>query len=739
MKPLYRYKFQNELGEYYYIDSNGDVATSVGVEFLKDDPKDWNKTQVSFTRDGDFHGMIRKTGAPLIFHSGAAKILRSIYYTNFVDGYCKLTIEKQNRDFTSNNLNYDLWFSCEINFNDCTDGSFELPDGDVYFTVTLIEQGLSAIIEAHADDTFEIPIYTDFGSGTLDPNALEVEVGDITMESYYEWVIPETVDSSGNPIFDAGDFFPTIASLKTDQVFEVLDTTSQFESTIGTFQTRVFEVLQAHNADVGIFFGGSYTNMGPSGTISYELRRIIADKNAVTISNTIIWSDSQVLATNQVVDFTVSDGFTQDWEIGWSLRYVFAPNGTVPPQSPAIRVRDEGFLKVNSRYVTPPSRMYGFTYIVLLQYVLNKMAGNTSYTVVSSLLEDVFADYFMCPAFNIVIPAASIRQLDDPKIKTSFNELISDIMTTCSAGWGIEGADLRVEKPAYFYNQNIDLLAIDKNSSVQKVTANDFIYNRIKIGFKDTSVDEVNGLQEFCCEHEYNCGINAPTLGSQELNMISPYIHGTYSIENIRSYLFRTDTTSTPTDNETCVIEYNLISGGVHFPNKVPFNGTTFINGIRYPLDIYNIGHSPKACLIRNLNYIKSYLKDGQIITFNTATKNSLLEYGDASIVIEEDSDLEITADGAKIPDTSDDYPDIDRIFLPYIFTYKGEVPENLLALMETAGSGSFKKYGVITINDNGVDLGMFVLDIGVNPADRDVYQIRGLCTPSTDLNPLIR
>ena len=119
--------------------------------------------------------------------------------------------------------------------------------------------------------------------------------------------------------------------------------------------------------------------------------------------------------------------------------------------------------------------------------------------------------------------------------------------------------------------------------------------------------------------------------------------------------------------------------------------------------------------------------------------KNALLEYGDASITIIESSGLEITVDGAQIPVTGEDYPDIDRIFLPYIFEYKGEVPENLLALMETADSGSFKKYGVITINDNGVELKMFALDIGVNPGNNDTYQIRGLCSPDVDLNPLIR
>lgn len=740
MNPLFKYAFIDENGEYYYVDSNGDVDTSVSIQYLEDDPKDWQNTQVSFTRDGDYHGMMRKSTTPLIFHSNAAKILRSIYYTNFANGYCKVEIYKQNRDFTTNNLNYALWYTCEVDFTQSTDGDMELPNGDVYFNVRLLELGLSAVLEAHADDTYEIPIYLIWGIvKLLDSDAKLLEIGNITMDSYYEWVIPALLDSSGNPVFNSGDYFPTIASLKTDQVFEVLDTTTQIDSGIGTFQTRVFEVLQNHNSTIDLSFEGEYTNSGPNGTISYELRRIIDDKDANTISNTVIWSDSQSVNTGQIIPFSITDNFNLDWESGWSLRYVFAPNGTVPPQSPAIRVSEEGFLKVYATYITPSSQMYGFTYKDLLQKVLDKMG--TGYTIESDLLDDDFLNYFVRPAYCLVVPAASIRNLDDPRIKTSFNEIIKDLMTMFGAGWGIEGNTLRIEKAEYFYNQSIDLLEIEANSTVQKTISNEYIYNRIKIGFTDTSVDEVNGLQEFCCEHEYNCGLNAPTIGAQELNLISPFIHGLYSIENIRSYIFRTDSTSIPTDNETCVIEYNQIVGSVHYPAKTGFNGTDFTTGVKYPADIYNTGHSPKACLIRNLNYIKSYLKDGQIITFNTATKNALLEYGNTvdGIRIQENSNIEITADGAMIPSTTDLYPDIDRIFLPYIFTYKGEVPENLLALMETVDSGSFKKYGVVTIFDNGAELKMFVLDIGVNPASEDVYQIRGLCTPSVNLNNLIR
>lgn len=740
---LFRYTFQKQNGESYYVDS-GVVMSSFSNNYLTDDPKDWKNTMVSFTRDGDFHGMLRKSGAPLLFHSDAALILRSIYYTDSVNGYCKVIIEKQNRSFTPNNVDYSLWFACEIDFTSSFDGDMELPNGDIFFTTKLVELGLSALIENHKDDTYEIPIYAYWSSNpafrVMDPSAKQIEIGDITMDSHYEWVLPETKDSSGNDAYDIGDWLITIAQLKEDQVFEVIQQSSEIDLGAGITETYFLRVTQAHNATLELNFDGTYTNQGPNGLVGYNFRRIVLDQAGGTVSNTIIWTSTANLATNATVDFTITDSYTDDLQVGWTIRYLFSVHPSVtPPQIPAVRVRTDGFLYMDSRYVTPPSRCFGFTYKDLLQRVINKMAGSTAYTVVSDLLDSDFSDYFTRPVKNIVVPATSIRNLDDPKIKTSFTELTNDINTLLGSGWSPEGNNLRVEKGAYFYNESINLLTINTNSTVQKITANGYIYNRIKIGFNDASVDEINGLQEFCCEQEYNCGLEAPSIGSQELNLVSSYIHGTYSIENIRSYLFRSDNTSTPKDNETCVIEVNQLISGVYYPNKAGFDGTTFKTGLKYPADVYNIGHDPKACLIRQLPYVKSYLKDGSIIKLTTASKNVVLSYGNLFITIESRSNLEMTVNGAKIPGTSTLYDNIFRIFLAFIFQYKGEVPENLLALMETANGTTFNKYGVITIIDSGVELKMFALDIGVTPATDDVYQIRGLCTPSTNLLNLIR
>lgn len=738
MKKLFRYSFLDENNAYYYIDNNGDVSTTHTPTYLYEDPKDWANTVASFTRNGDAHGLMRKSSSPLLFHGDSAKIIRSIYYSSLSDGYCKLVIDKQNRDFVTNNLDYAHWFSCEVDFGRSIDSDMDISNGDVYVSLTLMELGLAAILENKKEDVYEIPFFESWSTHTRDPDAKEIEIGDIRINNQYEWIVPETKDINGNPT-SRTNFLCLVDALNVTAENEVFNVGTPLDEIYGV---SGYENIWEWGAESDIVFNINFTfqyhNNSASIPIRAQLFRGYEDRAGVNHGETLIYTDPNgdlPPSTTRTIDVSLTDSisYLQDMKVYYMIRF------TTMPINPTFRFTRDSRITMEATYSMPSSRCYGFLYKDLLQKIINRMSGGAIYTVVSDLLDISGMEYFCRATHCLVTSSSTLRNLDDPKIKTSFNEIIKDLQVMFGAGWSVEGNTLRVEVANYFFNKDLTSLVINQNSTVQKTTATGYVYNRIKIGFNDTAVDEVNGLQEFCGEQEYSCGIKSPAMAEQELNLISPFIHGLYSIENIRAYIYRSNTISTPTDNDTCVIEYNIISDDVHFPAKTGFNGTTFISGVKYTSDIYNTGHSPKACLLRNFNMIKSYLRDGQIVEFNSATKNSDVIYGDVSIEIQERSGLEVTQDGAKVPSTSIEYDPIDRIFYPYIFEYKGEVPENLVALMDSTVSGDFRKYGIIKINDNGIELDMFILDVGVTPATNDVYQIRGLCATTTDLTKLIR
>jgi hypothetical protein len=336
------------------------------------------------------------------------------------------------------------------------------------------------------------------------------------------------------------------------------------------------------------------------------------------------------------------------------------------------------------------------------------------------------------------VPGASIRQLDNPVIKTTFADFRQDLKGMYGAGVGVERDKIRIESKGHFYQKLTSLAVLEVNGPVKKTFASDFAYNKFRIGFENSTVDEVNGLQEFCCEHVYSAGITSPGIANKELNLVSPYIHGMYSIENIRYYLFGTDTTSTAKDNEVCVIEVeDTPTAGVYTPRIGTMPGGTITGDLLFPADVYNLGHSPKSCLLRNLSEIKSYLRDGDTIKFQTASRLAVLTHGIPTQLVTENSDLLITTNGAS--NGAQLYANILRLFLPFICEANGPLPFNLLELMETVVSGIYLKYGVITLRDGENDIEVFNLDCGITPGTDDAYLIRGLCSPDTDINNLIR
>jgi hypothetical protein len=297
------------------------------------------------------------------------------------------------------------------------------------------------------------------------------------------------------------------------------------------------------------------------------------------------------------------------------------------------------------------------------------------------------------------------------------------------------------------YQKDTLLCEITDNTAVKKDPAIDFIYNKIKIGFPDSSVDEINGLQEFCCEHTYSCGRKSPTVSNKELDLTSSYIHGMYSIENIRSYLFRDDNMSMGRDNDLCVVEIeDTMTDGAYNPRRGYYlGGINTIAGMLYPNDVYNAGHSPKACLIRNLNYITSYLNEDDIISLQTISKNKDLSQGGGNTYITENASLKMDVPPGTIAQLNDKgvivsyFSGILPLFKPFVLEFSAEMPENLLVLMEDVNNGSLRKYGVIRLNDNGLSVDCFVLDCGVTPGTKDTYRIRGLLSPNTNAQNFIR
>lgn len=739
MDKLFRYIFQDSLGLYYYV-FNGSVVKSSFVKYLEDDPAGWEDMQVSFDRNEERGGVFRKSTVALKFHSDAAKILRHIFYTFRLKGYCKLTVQKQNRDFASNDWQYVDWYSCEIDLGQTIDGDTE-NIGDIYFSARLLEMGVPALLEANGSTPYEVPIYTSWTSptvNTLDPDAIKVRLGSISLGGKYEWLIPETLDISGNPTVHTGDGNLDTYFLTESTIFNLgTPLSSDFNGALGLiFFDAIYDFTCT---SLKITCDVAYTNMGGA-DIQFQIRLLkYASNDLVTVlSTTDLYTDPNPLTAGntRVLPISINYAFLVEKDHAYRMDIEYVHSGGITPPEMAI-VNGDGSMTMDVAYVMPDSYCYGFRYIDYAKKLVKKVTNNLG-AAVSNLLSNSVASYYKSKPYNcIVVPGASIRNLDNPVIKGTHEDLEQDLKVMYSTGVSSEGTNIRFEQRSYFYQKTLSIVTLRTNGAIKKTFANDYTFNKIKVGFPDALVDEVNGLQEFCAEQNYSCGILSPGIAEKELNLVSPYIHGMYSIENIRSYLFRTDTDSTTKDNEVCVIEVGDTPVSGAYEPKRQIVSPSLITGLLYPSEVFNLAHSPKACLIRNLSEIKAYLVDGDIITFQTALRNAAVTYGTSGAKIVENSNIEITTAGAKTGVNI--YTPIPRTFLPFVIESKGEMPFNLVSLMETTAGGVYTKYGVIRLNDGVNTIDVFVLDCGITPGTEDAYLIRGLCSPDTNINNFIR
>jgi hypothetical protein len=71
-------------------------------------------------------------------------------------------------------------------------------------------------------------------------------------------------------------------------------------------------------------------------------------------------------------------------------------------------------------------------------------------------------------------------------------------------------------------------------------------------------------------------------------------------------------------------------------------------------------------------------------------------------------------------------------LFLPVVFTFETNVPVDIAQMIDT------NPYGKIQFQWLGNTYEMFILEVGIKPADNAVYTWKGLATAQTDISKLI-
>jgi hypothetical protein len=187
---------------------------------------------------------------------------------------------------------------------------------------------------------------------------------------------------------------------------------------------------------------------------------------------------------------------------------------------------------------------------------------------------------------------------------------------------------LIVEQVSYFY-QNKEILrhgAVPKADTDVEETRH---YSKINVGYKKWEVEQVNGLDEFNSNRQYNTSID--TVNST-LEITSGLVAGSYPIEITRQQSFAdTGAADTKYDNETFIICMQRSDYPVYDQLMVEQGNVTNAANIFSPNTIYNYRISPIRNLMRWYKSIApSYvnISDSANKLFFTAGTGNLIAYG---------------------------------------------------------------------------------------------------------------
>jgi hypothetical protein len=308
------------------------------------------------------------------------------------------------------------------------------------------------------------------------------------------------------------------------------------------------------------------------------------------------------------------------------------------------------------------------------------------------------------------------------KIKISLAKLFDAVNVPCNIEASILGNVFSIEEKAKAYKNDVVAALGDIRDPVIR-TAQDHQFNTVRIGYPPIKTEDINLRDEFNCQHTYSSPVKKAI---RELPIISEVVAAMYEIEYARINLDGKNTTSSDLDNDTCFLHINTTPtfgtgdqpGTYYTLYRKVYDA---ISGIINSVTAFNVELSPKRCLLRHGNYLRSifYWNEAKYLNFTTSDRNAELKTVSGAEVIEEKADV-------LIGDLAD------PIFLPLTVSGKGRSPKNLIEAMETTPNGS------ASFVIDGVTYYGFITDIGIQPANNAEQEFTALLRPDNNLNELL-
>lgn len=638
-------------------------------------PMGWETdTKVNFSRDKDYFGVFRKFSLPLQFTYDGRDILYAAYAKYGVEAEVEIVIDLLDK----RTWQYKPFFTGDIDFS-----TYEYT-GDMV-SVALMESGISKNIKANEGITYEYPLTGD--------DVVNVVLPGIVFTDEVQWAVLPSNDTNLNA---------------AKKYIAPLDLTKQSESGF----IEGFNVAQRNAADTDNFSGDIFIKGNRPDTQKITVKGRIKGNymkmGVVTAPDRVLYLVMRTTNGNATVrTLAIADTATMPlgpnpFEINFEFDYMLASgeglyiySRTDVTASVHYISIEEGEMSAGIKSVSDPSICKGIRSSDLFRRIINKISPGTQ--VSSNRLSTYWKDL-------IFTSGDGIREIPDAKIKISWKDFFQTFKGLDDMGFGIENG-VAVMELAQDFARPVTLFDVGEAAECSISVANEYMFNSVKVGYKDGNTDEQNGKEEYNSGQEWAMPIS-------RMNTVRDWVSvaraDQYGIEKIRvdyNIKSKCSTKDTSSDNDTFMMDcyrdgegYRLILGSSY----------EHVENISSWQTAYNLRLTPKKNLLRHGAYLAGMLDklNGRWINFASADKNAELITVKDGIRVKENENIQVSS-------LESGY------FLPEIATIKALLPKNAVQKIGPA------PYGQVAFSFKGKKYRGYILDMDVDVAKNANHELK--------------
>lgn len=703
--PETLYFFKDDLGMWWYVQNDLVLQSPTPVP-LQYNPTEWEDIGIMNQRNPKYFATDRTFSIPLEFPEDGARILKYIFYKKGKNFNLYLVIAKQQLYFDA--THYGFYYTLLDKFRiDLSEFSHEGPK----VVVNILEGGIPKFLKAREGIKYEIPI-----DG---PDTIKIKIDGVKLKGKKRFLVIDATYAHGIGT-DPKELLPMQETNSEGFFFNI-----RFKDEVGSLTDANYDFIQGEDLSTSDKWNGLCDD---TVTFSCHFEGTIVKENYGIYGNRVGFDVKLETNTGRVFTlFNVSHVFANNFldAVPWKFSVESAP---------VTLFKDETFFVYQTPTAFQSNNAWRYDDVTIFEYQTIDRKKPTYikarrplgvFEDLTSKLSDgtVQAESNTLETYKTFAISCgnAIRGLPNAKIKSSMSDFFSSFNTILSIGMGPINGKLKLERKPYWidFNAPIDLFEC---KGLKVSNDKDYSFSSIKIGYPEQTYDNVNGKEEFNNTHIYS---TPDTTEGKEHTLMSVYRTDCYGIEFVRASLDGKTTTDSDSDNDVFVIHINPvpiidpIEGEVY---ELDRSLNPYATGLLEAETVFNLALSPKQCLFRNGQYIRScfYLQDTEYLRFQTTEKNSALSVAPpGGQVVTENADVEIARLG-------------DRLFVPVKLEFETRVPVDLLEQLAINPLKSFSTSYV------GVPLVGIPNKTGIHPENNEAQAYELLASPDTDLTPLI-